>query len=116
MLGDGTTKIFLNTDSDLDDVSRELRAFLDYVAGKKPEDDFVRKLEKAVKEAKRNREWRHEYMTLLMRDQENMEKGMEKGILAMVSVLRDLGIPDIMIVQKIQEKFQFSKEDAERYI
>ncbi len=41
---------------------------------------------------------------------------MEKGILAMVSVLRDLGIPDIMIVQKIQEKFQFSKEDAERYI
>lgn len=116
LLGDGTTKIFLNTDSDLDDVSKELRAFLDYVAGKKPEDDFVKKLEKAVKEAKRNREWRHEYMTLLMRDQENMEKGMEKGILAMVSVLRDLGIPDKTIVQKIQEKFQFSKEDAERYI
>ena len=27
-----------------------------------------------------SREWRHEYMTLLMRDQENMEKGIEQGI------------------------------------
>ena len=76
-LDDGATKIFLNTDSELDDVSRELRAFLDYVAGKKSDDIFVEKLERAVKEAKRNREWRHEYMTLLMRDQENMEKGEE---------------------------------------
>ena len=55
-------------------------------------------------------------MTLFMRDQENVEKGIEKGILAMVSALRDLGIRDITIVQKIQEKFQYSKEDAERYI
>ncbi len=37
-------------------------------------------IEKAVKAAKKNREWRHEYMTLLMRDQENIEKGIEKGI------------------------------------
>ena len=36
--------------------------------------------EDAVKRAERNREWRHEYMTLLMRDQENIEKGMAMGI------------------------------------
>ena len=86
------------------------------MAGKKSDDDFVKKLEEAVKEAKKNREWRHEYMTLLMRDQENMEKGMEKGILGMVSTLKDLEIPDTIIVQKIQEKFRFSKEEAERYV
>ena len=39
----------------------------------------VEKLEEAVKEAKRNREWRHEYMTLLMRDQENQEIGEKRG-------------------------------------
>ena len=39
----------------------------------------MRKLEDAVREAKRNREWRHEYMTLLMRDLENLEKGREEG-------------------------------------
>ena len=80
VLGDETSKIFLNADSSMEDVSRELRAFLDYVAGRESEDDFVKRLEEAVKEAKKNREWRHEYMTLLMRDQENIEKGIEKGI------------------------------------
>ena len=48
------------------------------MAGQKPEDSYVEKLEEAVKEAKKNREWRHEYMTLLMRDQENQEIGEEK--------------------------------------
>ncbi|MCM1251661.1 MAG: Rpn family recombination-promoting nuclease/putative transposase [Clostridium sp.] len=78
-LKDEAVKIFLNADSSQDDVSKELKAFLDYVAGKESEDDFVQRLEEAVKEARKNREWRHEYMTLLMRDQENMEKGMERG-------------------------------------
>lgn len=39
----------------------------------------MEKLEEAVKEAKKNREWRHEYMTLLMRDQENVKIGIERG-------------------------------------
>ena len=52
---------------------------MDYVSGKEPEDAYVRKLEQAVAEAKKNREWRHEYMTLLMRDQENLERGRREG-------------------------------------
>lgn len=79
LLGDGTTKIFLNAGSEMDDVSKELRAFLDYVAGKWTDDPYVKKLDDAVKEAKKNRNWRHEYMTLLMRDQENIEKGRTEG-------------------------------------
>ena len=62
-MNDATAKILLNTDSELDDVSKELRAFLDYVAGKDSEDSFIKKLQAAVKEAKKNREWRHEFMT-----------------------------------------------------
>ncbi len=128
VLGDETTKIFLNADSSMEDVSRELRAFLDYVAGKKPEDDFVKRLEEAVREAKKNREWRHEYMTLLMRDQENIEKGIQKGIekgiekgiqkgiVAMVSALKDFGVNDADIIQTIQEKFELSREEAKKYV
>ena len=63
----------------MDDVSKELKAFLDYVAGRKSKDSYVEKLETAVEEAKKNREWRHEYMTLLMRDQENVEIGEKRG-------------------------------------
>lgn len=50
-MGDETVKIFLNTDRTTDDIREELRAFLDYVAGKKPKDPYVEKLEDAVKEA-----------------------------------------------------------------
>ena len=81
-MGDEAVKIFLNAKGTLDDVSNELKAFLDYVAGKKPKDAYVERLEEAVKEAKKNREWRHEYMTLLMRDQENVKIGEEKMHLA----------------------------------
>ena len=79
-LGDGTEKIFLNAKGTQEDISKDLKAFLDYVLGKKSENDFIKRLEEEVKEARKNREWRHEYMTLLMRDQENWERGMEAGI------------------------------------
>lgn len=79
-LGDDTTKIFLNAVGEMDDVSGQLKDFLDYVAGKRPDNAYIEKLEHAVSKAKRNREWRHEYMTLHMRDQLNIEKGIEQGI------------------------------------
>lgn len=78
-LGEERTTIFLNADSQMEDVSKELTAFSNYAAGCVSEDPFVKKLDEAVKEAKRNREWRREYMTLLMRDQENIEKGRKEG-------------------------------------
>ena len=92
LLGDDTAKIFLNTESNMEDVNQKLIAFLDYVAGKKSDDSFVQKLDNAIKKAKQNREWRHEYMTLLMRDQENIEKGIEKGIKKGIEKVIEKGI------------------------
>ena len=89
-MGDEAVKIFLNAKGTLDDVSDKLKAFLDYVAGKKPKDAYVERLEEAVKEAKKNREWRHEYMTLLMRDQENVKKGREYGEELMLALIQKL--------------------------
>lgn len=127
-LEDGTVKIFLNTDGIQDDVSGELKAFLDYVAGKKTEDSFVERLDKAVKEAKKNRDWRREYMMLLVRDQENIEKGRregmaegeqkgrQEGIYFLISTLRDLNVPDEVILQKVQEKYKLSEEAVKKYM
>ena len=53
-LGDGTTKIFLNANSDADDVSSKLRAFLDYVSGKEVDDDFVRRVDEKVRTVRMN--------------------------------------------------------------
>ena len=74
-LGDETHKIFLNAQGASKNVSPQLKAFLQYVAGNLSEDPFVKKLDNAVIKAKNNEEWRREYMTLLMRDRENLEKG-----------------------------------------
>lgn len=115
-LGDETTKIFLNADSNMDDVSKELRAFLDYVAGKKPEDTYVKKLEEAVKKARLNKEWRHEYMTLLMRDRVNIEKGREEGIIGMIITLKELNMSDDFILKKLQERFSIDEYEAYSYL
>ena len=64
----------------MDDVSPELKAFLDDVAGKKPADPFVDELEEAVENARKNREWRHDDMTLQMNYQEKYEQGIEQGV------------------------------------
>ncbi len=118
-LNDGMTKIFLNAKGTQDDVSQQLHAFLDYVAGKESEDLFVQKLKKAVKEAKKNRNWRLEFMTLLMRDQENIEKGrMEgrmEGIEAIILDNLEEGISKERILIKLQKLFALNQEEAEQY-
>ena len=118
-IADGATRIFLNARGTMDDVSSSLRAFLDYVAGKCGDDPFVQELEEAVTEAKKNREWRHEYMTLLIRDQDNIEKGREEerenGINLLISSLRDFGVSSGEILKKVQEKYNLTGEEVEKY-
>ena len=70
ILDDGPKKVFLNADGKNGTVSEELKAFLDYVAGRPSEDTFVKKLKRAVEK---------EYMTLLMCGQENPKIGEKCG-------------------------------------
>lgn len=81
----------------------ELKAFLDYAAGKKPADPFVDELEEAVENARKNREWRHEYMTLSMRDQENQEIGEEKLAKLIQILSKNNQLPDIIKVTDDKE-------------
>ncbi len=90
LLGDETTKIFLNSEGTMDDVSSDLKAFLEYIAGKTSDNHFVQALDNAVEKAKVNEEWRREYMTLLMRDKENFEKGLEDGVERMGNLTKKL--------------------------
>jgi len=98
MLNDGAKRVFLNADGKNGAVSEELKAFLDYVAGRPSEDSFVKKLERAVEKAKQNREWRREYMTLLMHDRENRKIG---KIFGAISMGKDLGLSDEEIITRL---------------
>lgn len=56
-----------------------MKDFLDWLTGKEGTSILVRNLDNAVKGVKNKEEWRLEYMTLLMRDQEMIQKGREEG-------------------------------------
>ena len=76
-LGDGTCKLVLNAAGTMNDVSAKLKAFLDYMAGKAVDDEYVKKLDEAVKMARINKKWRTEFMIINMRDREHEYIGRE---------------------------------------
>ena len=79
-LGDGAYIVYLNTKGKLNDVSPELKRFLDFVGKNKASDDsFIRVLDERVKEAKENTEWRSEFMILLTREDEIRAESKEEG-------------------------------------
>ncbi len=49
-------------------------------------------------------------------EKHGLKQGTVQGIMAMVSVLRDYDVEDAEIVQKIQEKFEISREEAKKYM
>ena len=54
----------------------------------------------------------HEYMMLLMWDQENREE----GIYEVISTYREVEMSDYDISRRLQQKFHLSKEKAEEYM
>lgn len=78
-LKDEAVKLFFNTNGTRGRITDEAKAFLKYVGGIPSEDPYVKELQSKVETAKRDEEWRREYMTLLMRDRENIEKGVQQG-------------------------------------
>ena len=78
-LGDETVKVFLNPISEMEDIGQELRNFLTYIAKGIPVDDFTRELEHEVEEARQNRGWEEEYMTLQMIKRECYNEGKAEG-------------------------------------
>lgn len=121
---DGAKKIFFNAKDYIHAEDDELREFLKYVNGGKSDNPFVKEIEDRVAEVKASKEWRLEYVTLLMREQEiweeaeekGREKEREEGIRGMVTVLKELGIPSKTILSKIQKQYNLSPEISKKYL
>ena len=76
----------------------------------------MKQIEDKVAQVKANKEWRLEYMTLLMREAEIREEGREEGIRGMVSVLREMNVPTQTILIKIQKQFNLNPEASKKYL
>ena len=80
-LGDGTTKIFLNTTSkDLSNLDLELRLFYDYIKGKTAQTAFTKELDATISRMKQEKEERNMYLTYTSRMMEYRRDGYEEGI------------------------------------
>lgn len=116
LLNDGTHKIFFNTmvydkEKDLD-----IRAFLKYINGESSENELVKEIEKKVEQVKLNKQWRGEYMTLLMLEQQRYREGLEQGIYAMVSAFKSMKISSEQIIEQLMKQFLLTKEEAVAYV
>ncbi len=131
-LNDGTKKIFFNAKDYINAEDEEVREFLKYVNGEKSDSPFVKEIKDRVAKVKASKEWRLEYVTLLMREQEiweeaeekGIEKGIEKGreeereegIRGLVTVLKELNVPLQTILVKIQQQYNLSPEASQKYL
>ena len=137
-LNDETTKIFLCAGGDADDVSPEMKEFLDWMAGNgSGNTELIRELSRAVQKVRDHEEWRMEYMTLLMRDKEMREegrkegikegikegekKGREEGLLVgkaeeIVETGYEFGLTEADILKRLQSKLNITEEQAKEYL
>ncbi len=86
LLGDETTKLFLNTKGTMDDVNEEMKEFLHYIEHSTDEvayeakSTLIKQINERVKTVKASKTMEVEYMTLLERDREKFRDGLEAGI------------------------------------
>ena len=89
-LEDGTTKMFLSTKGEADDIAGPLKIFLDYMDGHAPADDFTKEIDSEVVVAKNREEWRREYMTLALEIEKEKKKAVEeRNFAAAIEMLKD---------------------------
>lgn len=92
-LNDLTHRIFLCTEGNDEEISDEVRNFLDYVAGRGIKSDFIKELDEAVQKIKESKEWRLSYMTYELALMEREERGREEERFALIKNLLSVGTP-----------------------
>ncbi len=80
ILKDKTDRIFICAGGDKDDVSEEMKQFLDYISEKNSNSDLASRIEGKVQEAIEKGMWRKEYMTLQEMMQDEFEQGKAEGL------------------------------------
>jgi len=71
-----------------------------------------------------NKEWRLEYMTLYMREQEIREETWEeawketreKDIKISIEMLKSFNIPIQSIIEQLMERYDLTKDEADSYV
>lgn len=127
-LGDGTGKIFLSAVGRQNDVSAEMKAFLEYLSKKTIETDFVHRLDREVQRVRDNQKWRKEYMQRQSdwiedreeAKEEGLAEGIEAGKLEMlnrfITGMKAKNISETEIKNNLMDIFALPEEEAENLL
>ena len=119
LLEDGTMKVFLNSKGTADDISEELKNFLDLVNGLQPRDDFCREVDREVQKAKRSAAVRRSFMDMedklrhaanRAREEGRLE-GRQEGTLSTLAALVESGT---ITLQTAAEAAEMSEADFKK--
>ena len=101
-LRDGTEKIFYNCVSSSEEVPEHLKELYDYIRTGRAEGALTRKIEEAVGRARKNEEWRSEYMKELLHDDDVREEGRRAAAIR----LKAMNMPVEQIAQALEENVE----------
>ena len=123
---DGVKKLFLYVDGELGG-TEELKSLLQYFSKSKTQnvtDTELEHLHSIVENVKHNQKAGKRYMTL--QDMINYEKkesfndgvaqGREEGILAVISLAKEMNLSTEQILTQLMQKFALSTEEAKAYL
>ena len=111
-LGDEAYKVIVNARGTMDDVSGELKEFLAYISGAAPHGELTRRIDSAVAAARTQEEWRTEYMTLLMRDEQMRNEGRAEERASILDNIRGLVRDGLLTLQQAIDRFSLTEEEV----
>jgi hypothetical protein len=78
-LGSGISKVFINAKSKEQDMSEDMRAFLDFLCGEEARSDMTKDIAKSVEDAKAYKPWEAEYIGYYLKMNEERRAGRKEG-------------------------------------
>lgn len=113
LFGDDAYKIILNASGTKNDVSENMLDFFALLRTGEGKTPLSQKIKEEVNRAKTHEEWRMEYMTLFMRDEEMRAEGRIEGKLA---TYRELLQDGVISKEEVAKRLQISEKDVELFL
>ena len=109
-LGDGITKIIINSQAATYAKNEKLKVFLEYMNGKiSSDDEFIQKLEQRIKEVKTNEELRREYMLVNTIERDARNDGWKAGLIEGEARGKSLGLAEGSRQKALQDASNFKR-------
>ena len=112
-LGDGITKIIINSQAAVHEKNEKLKVFLEYMNGKVSDnDEFIQKLERRIKDVKANESLRREYMLVNTIERDARNDGWKAGIVQGRAEGKSLGLAEGKTLGLAEGSYQKALETA----